>query len=62
MRSGADWVEDVSDAPGSRVFKEKAEVVYFTAALAAYFPLAQKIPVALAEILEASRCGLHSLR
>ncbi len=50
----ADWVEDVSDAPDHGFLKEKAEVVYFTGCVAAYFPLAQKIPVALAEILEAS--------
>jgi heterodisulfide reductase subunit D len=50
----ADWVEDVRDAPDHGFLKEKAEVVYFTGCVASYFPLAQKIPVALAEILEAS--------
>jgi heterodisulfide reductase subunit D len=50
----ADWVEDVSDAPEHGFLKEKAEVVYFTGCVAAYFPLAQKIPVALAEVLDAS--------
>jgi heterodisulfide reductase subunit D len=50
----ADWVEDVRDAPDHGFLKEKAEVVYFTGCVASYFPLAQKIPVALAEIFEAS--------
>jgi heterodisulfide reductase subunit D len=48
----ADWVEDVSDAPDHGYVKERAEVVYFTGCVASYFPLAQKIPVALAEILD----------
>jgi heterodisulfide reductase subunit D len=50
----ADWVEDVSDAPDHGYVKDKAEVVYFTGCVASYFPLAQKIPVALAEILDAA--------
>jgi len=50
----AEWVEDMSDAPDHGHVREKAEVVYFTGCVAAYFPLAQKIPIALAEILEIS--------
>jgi heterodisulfide reductase subunit D len=50
----ADWVEDVKDAPEDGLIKEKAQVVYFTGCVASYFPLAQKIPIALAEILERS--------
>jgi heterodisulfide reductase subunit D len=49
-----DWVEDMRNAPDHGYIKEKAEVVYFTGCVAAYFPLAQKIPMALAEILEFS--------
>jgi len=49
----ADWVEDMDDAPEDKYIRPKADVVYFTGCVAAYFPLAQKIPVALAEILEA---------
>ena len=48
----ADWVEDMRDAPDHGYLKDKADVVYFTGCVAAYFPLAQKIPMALAEILE----------
>ncbi|MBW1819803.1 MAG: (Fe-S)-binding protein [Deltaproteobacteria bacterium] len=48
----ADWVEDMRDAPDHGFVKDRADVVYFTGCVAAYFPLAQKIPIALAEILE----------
>ncbi|MFH1124153.1 MAG: (Fe-S)-binding protein, partial [Pseudomonadota bacterium] len=50
----AEWVEDLRDAPEHGYLKEKADVVYFTGCVASYFPLAQKIPMALTEILEAS--------
>jgi heterodisulfide reductase subunit D len=50
----ADWVEDVRDPPDHGFLKEKAEVVYFTGCVASYFPLAQKIPVALTEIFAVS--------
>jgi len=50
----AEWVEDMRDAPDHGFIREKAEVVYFTGCVAAYFPMAQKIPIALAEILEVS--------
>jgi heterodisulfide reductase subunit D len=50
----ADWVEDMRDAPDHGYIKDRAEVVYFTGCVAAYFPLAQKIPMALAETLETS--------
>ncbi|MFC1858806.1 (Fe-S)-binding protein [Thermodesulfobacteriota bacterium] len=50
----ADWVEDMRAAPDHGFLKDEAEVVYFTGCVAAYYPMAQKIPMALAEILEAS--------
>jgi len=50
----ADWVEDMRDAPEHGYIRDRADVVYFTGCVAAYFPLAQKIPMALAEILDAS--------
>jgi heterodisulfide reductase subunit D len=50
----ADWVEDMRRAPDHGYLKDKAEVVYFTGCVASYFPLAQKIPMALAEVLEVS--------
>ena len=50
----SEWVEDMRDAPDHGFIKKTAEVVYFTGCVAAYYPLAQKIPIALAEILETS--------
>ena len=50
----ADWVEDMRNAPENAFLKDQAEVVYFTGCVASYFPLAQKIPIALAEILNLS--------
>jgi heterodisulfide reductase subunit D len=48
----ADWVEDMRDVPEHGYIKDQAEIVYFTGCVAAYFPLAQNIPMALAEILD----------
>lgn len=50
----ADWVEDVDSAPEHGYLKDTAELVYFTGCVAAYFPMAQKIPIALAEIFDAA--------
>jgi len=49
----ADWVEDMDEPPDHGYIKETADVVYFTGCVASYFPLAQNIPIALAEVLEA---------
>ena len=50
----ADWVEDMRDPPDDNYIKDRSDIVYFTGCTAAYFPLAQKIPMALAEILDRS--------
>jgi len=50
----AEWVEDMDEPPADGYIRDKADVVYFTGCTSAYFPLAQKIPVALAEILDRS--------
>ncbi len=50
-----DWVEDMRDAPEYGYLKERAEVVYFTGCVAAYFPLAQRIPMALATVFDAAK-------
>ncbi len=50
----AEWVEDLDEPPDDLFIKEQAEVVYFTGCVASYFPLAQQIPIALAEVLEAA--------
>ena len=49
----ADWVEDMDEPPDDGYIRDKADVVYFTGCVAAYFPMAQNIPIALAEILDA---------
>ena len=49
-----EWVEDLDDPPDNAFCKERAEVVYFTGCVAAYYPLAQQIPKALAETLVAA--------
>jgi len=41
--------------PDDGFIKDKAQVVYFTGCTAAYFPVAQKIPVAFAQIMEFSQ-------
>jgi heterodisulfide reductase subunit D len=50
----AEWVEDVRKPPADRYMRPRAEVVYVTGCVSAYFPLAQKIPIALAEIMNVS--------
>jgi heterodisulfide reductase subunit D len=57
----ADWVEDLRDPPDHGYVKENAEVVYFTGCVAAYFPMAQKIPMALAEVLEKAKADFTLL-
>lgn len=49
-----DWVEDMRKPPKGGCRKDKAQVVYFTGCVGAYFPLAQKIPMAFVEILDAA--------
>ena len=51
----AEWVEDMRDPPDDGYLKDQSDIVYFTGCTAAYFPLAQKIPMALAEILDRSQ-------
>jgi len=51
----AEWVEDMDEPPDDLYVKDEAEVVYFTGCVASFFPLAQQIPVALAEVLEAAQ-------
>ena len=50
----AEWVEDMRDPPDDNYIKDRSDIVYFTGCTAAYFPLAQKIPMALAEIFDRS--------
>lgn len=49
-----EWVGDMRRPPADLYVRPRAEVVYITGCVSAYFPLAQKIPIALAEIMDAS--------
>jgi heterodisulfide reductase subunit D len=51
----ADWVEDMRKPPEHGYMKGTAEVVYFTGCVAAYFPLAQQIPMALSAVFDAAK-------
>jgi len=51
----ADWVEDLREPPAHGHVKDRGEVVYFTGCVAAYFPMAQRIPIALVEVLEKAK-------
>ena len=57
----ADWVEDLREPPDHGYIKDEAEVVYFTGCVAAYFPMAQKIPMALAEVLDKAQADFTLL-
>ncbi|MBW2030527.1 MAG: (Fe-S)-binding protein [Deltaproteobacteria bacterium] len=48
----AEWTEDMRYRPRKELIKDKAQITYFTGCVAAYFPMAQKIPMALAEIMD----------
>jgi heterodisulfide reductase subunit D len=50
-----EWVEDMRKPPADLYVRAQAEMVYVTGCVSAYFPLAQKIPIALAEIMDAGR-------
>ena len=50
----AEWVEDMPAAPDHGYIKDQADVVYFTGCVSAYFPMAQAIPMAVVEILDAA--------
>jgi heterodisulfide reductase subunit D len=50
----AEWVEDLRNPPQDYYIRDQAEVVYFTGCVSAYYPVAQKIPMALAEIMDNS--------
>ena len=49
-----EWVADMRRPPADLYVRPRAEVVYITGCVSAYFPLAQKIPITLTEIMDAS--------
>jgi heterodisulfide reductase subunit D len=50
----ADWVEDLREPPDHGFIKDQARVVYFTGCVAAYFPMAQQIPLALSQVFSSA--------
>ncbi len=50
----AEWVSDLDDPPEHGHIKERADVVYFTGCVSAYFPMAQQIPMSLVNIFDAA--------
>ncbi|MCL5126046.1 MAG: (Fe-S)-binding protein [Deltaproteobacteria bacterium] len=48
----SDWVEECQDEPEDRFCKNSADIVYFTGCVSSFYPLAQQIPVALADIFQ----------
>lgn len=57
----AEWVEDLDEPPEDLFVKDQAEVVYFSGCVASFFPLAQHIPMALAEVLQAAEVDFSLL-
>jgi heterodisulfide reductase subunit D len=57
----AEWVEDMPDAPDHGYLKERSEVVYFTGCVSSFFPLAQRIPMAVANLFDAARIDFSLL-
>ncbi|MGD9074421.1 MAG: (Fe-S)-binding protein [Desulfobacteraceae bacterium] len=47
-----DWREFLKDVPEHVFEKDRAEVVYFVGCVASFFPLVQKIPVTMAQIMQ----------
>jgi heterodisulfide reductase subunit D len=50
----AEWVSDLDDPPEHGHIKERADVVYFTGCVSAYFPMAQQIPMSLVTVFDAA--------
>jgi heterodisulfide reductase subunit D len=57
----ADWVDDLREPPDHGYIRGRAQVVYFTGCVAAYFPLAQQIPMALSQVLEKAQADFTLL-
>lgn len=53
----ADWIDNMRRAPRN-LMRREADIVYFTGCVGAYFPLAQKIPMALVQILASAKASV----
>ncbi len=52
----AEWLELIKDLPEEAFEKEKAEIVFFVGCVASFFPMVQKIPANMAQIM--TKAGL----
>ena len=49
------WMEGLRDVPDHRYNKEKAQVIYFVGCVAAFYPMAHKIPQTFVQILDKAK-------
>ncbi len=49
------WMDGLRDIPGHKFQKEKAEVIYFVGCVAAFYPMAHKIPQNFVQVLEKTK-------
>jgi heterodisulfide reductase subunit D len=49
------WLEGLRDVPDHRYNKEKAQVIYFVGCVAAFYPMAHKIPQTFVQILDKAK-------
>jgi len=49
------WMEGLGNLPDSRFQKEKAQVIYFIGCVAAFYPMAHKIPQTFVQILDKAK-------
>lgn len=47
-----EWQEFIKDLPEKAFERERAEVIFFVGCVASFFPMAQKIPVKMSQILQ----------
>src|SRR4030042_5041377 len=50
-----EWLEFLDELPDHQYKKDKAQVAFFVGCVASFFPLVQKIPLALVEILDKAK-------
>jgi len=54
-RERAEWKELIKNLPEGAFEKERAEVIFFVGCVASFFPMAQKIPVNMARIMDRAK-------
>jgi heterodisulfide reductase subunit D len=49
------WIENLMDIPDHRFQKERAKVIYFVGCVAAFYPMAHKIPQTFVQVLDKAK-------